>query len=196
MNDTSTTTVTLLDGGGVIMPIRATCSSASRIRMVILGPDGQKLPPETRDRVRAAITNSGLAIPTGAITLSFPPAYPTPTTAADLAIAAAILALQGTLDPDRLTDVVLLGELGLDGAVRDTHAVQRAVVAVVRAGIGTVGVPAANAEEAQRVPGVRVIAVESLRQLVRWADLGARSATRRYSAASPSTDCWSANGHP
>ncbi|RQX50452.1 Mg chelatase-like protein, partial [Micromonospora chalcea] len=74
---------------------------------------------EARDRVRAAIVNSGQKWPNRRITLNLLPAtLPKYGSAFDLAIAVAVLAGSGELPPVALDATVVLGELGLDGAVR------------------------------------------------------------------------------
>jgi magnesium chelatase family protein len=84
----------------------------------------------------------------------------------DLAVACALLAGAGELPQAPLDGVVLLGELGLDGAVRPIRGVLPMVAAAVRAGISRVIVPLENAREATVVPGVTVRAVDSLHRLV------------------------------
>jgi magnesium chelatase family protein len=123
---------------------------------------------EARDRVRAAIVNSGEQWPQTRITVGLSPAsLPKSGSGYDLALAAAILAAAGAVPADSLGDAVLLGELGLDGRVREVRGVLPSVIAAVRAGRERVIVPAANAAEAALVPGVAVRAVSSLAQLAR-----------------------------
>ena len=122
---------------------------------------------EARDRVRAAVTNSGRSWPNRRITVNLlPAALPKQGSAFDLAIAAALLAGAGELPAGPLDGVVVLGELGLDGAVRPVRGVLPMVAAAVRAGHSRVIVPLGNAREATVVPGVTVRAVDSLRRLV------------------------------
>jgi magnesium chelatase family protein len=123
---------------------------------------------ESRDRVRAAMTNSDQHWPaTKRVTVNLSPAsLPKRGSSFDVAIAAAILAAQGVVPQHAFDDAVLLGELGLDGRVRPVRGVLPAVVAAARAGVGAAVVPAANAAEAALVPGVRVTGVRTLAGLV------------------------------
>ena len=122
---------------------------------------------EARDRVRAAVVNSGLPWPNRRITVNLLPAdLPKHGSSFDLAIATALLASAGELPTGSLDGVVVLGELGLDGAVRPVRGVLPMVAAAARAGLTRVMVPVANAYEATVVPGVTVRAVDSLRRLV------------------------------
>ncbi|GGN53602.1 hypothetical protein GCM10010112_02620 [Actinoplanes lobatus] len=125
---------------------------------------------EARDRVRAAVVNSGRDWPNRRITVNLlPAALPKHGSSFDLAIAAAVLAGAGELPAAPLDRVVLLGELGLDGTVRPVRGVLPMVAAAARAGITRVIVPAGNAREATVVPGVTVRAVDTLHRLVEFA---------------------------
>ncbi|WP_229069397.1 YifB family Mg chelatase-like AAA ATPase [Actinoplanes sp. DH11] len=125
---------------------------------------------EARDRVRAAVVNSGRQWPNRRITVNLlPAALPKHGSGFDLAIAAALLAGTGELSPARLAGVALIGELGLDGTVRPVRGVLPMVAAAVRAGVTRVVVPVENAHEATVVPGVTVRAVDSLRRLTGFA---------------------------
>jgi magnesium chelatase family protein len=123
---------------------------------------------ESRDRVRAAMVNSGQQWPaTKRVTVNLSPAsLPKRGSSFDLCIAAAILAAQEVVPPQVFDDAVLLGELGLDGRVRPVRGVLPAVAAAARAGVAAAVVPAANAAEASLVPGLRVTGVRTLAGLV------------------------------
>jgi magnesium chelatase family protein len=122
---------------------------------------------EARDRVRAAVVNSGQSWPNRRITVNLLPAtLPKHGSGFDLAIAAALLAGAGELPPAPLEGAVVLGELGLDGAVRPIRGVLPMVVAAARSGITRVVVPLENAREASVVPGMTVRGVDSLHRLV------------------------------
>jgi magnesium chelatase family protein len=122
---------------------------------------------EARDRVRAAVVNSGQRWPNRRITLNLLPAtLPKHGSAFDLAIAASLLGGAGELPLAPLDGVAILGELGLDGAVRPVRGALPMVAAAARAGVRRVVVPLGNAAEAALVPGVRVKAVDTLHRLV------------------------------
>jgi magnesium chelatase family protein len=122
---------------------------------------------ESRDRVRAALVNSGETWPNRRITVNLlPAATPKHGSAFDLAVAVTVLAGAGALPLAPLQGVVLLGELGLDGTVRPVRGVLPGVLAAVRAGIHRVVVPAGNAREAALVPGITVRATDTLRRLL------------------------------
>ncbi len=104
---------------------------------------------EARDRVRAAVVNSGQRWPNRRITLNLLPAtLPKFGSAFDLAIAVALLGGSGELPLLPLDGVAVLGELGLDGTVRPVRGVLPMVAAAAKAGIRRVIVPAGNTAEA------------------------------------------------
>ena len=121
---------------------------------------------ESKDRVRSAIINSNLNFPQKRITLSLAPAdLPKDGGRFDLAIALGLLAASGQVPADILPELELLGELGLSGHVRPVRGILPAALAANKAGRCLV-IPAANAEEAALVPGLRLYAIEHLQQLV------------------------------
>ncbi|GII80532.1 hypothetical protein Sru01_55140 [Sphaerisporangium rufum] len=124
---------------------------------------------EARDRVRSAIVNSRHAWPDARVTISlFPASLPKRGSVFDLGIAVAVLAAAGQVPRARVAGPFFLGELGLDGTVRPVRGVLPAVVAAAAAGAGQVVVPVVNAAEAELVPGVEVVAVRTLAELVAW----------------------------
>lgn len=84
----------------------------------------------------------------------------------DLAVATAVLGAAERIDPKDIADLVLIGELGLDGRVRPVRGVLPAVLAAAEAGYRQVVVPEQTAGEAALVPGISVLGVRSLRQLI------------------------------
>jgi magnesium chelatase family protein len=134
---------------------------------ILLGLPGTAL-REARDRIRAAIVNSGERWPGSKITVGLSPAtLPKRGSAYDLAIAVAILAAAEMVPAAALTGKMFLAELGLDGRLRSVPGVLPAVVAA-EAGVDTVVVAAQNAAEAALVPGVRVIGAHNLLEVITW----------------------------
>ena len=124
---------------------------------------------EAKDRVRAAIVNSGEPWPSRRITINLLPAsLPKHGSGFDLALACALLAGAGRLPLAALDGVVVIGELGLDGSVRPVRGVLPMVLAAARAGVRRVVVPLANATEAALVSEVTVHATDSLARLVEF----------------------------
>lgn len=124
---------------------------------------------EARDRVRAAVLNSGQRWPPRRMTLALSPAtLPKGGSSYDLALACALLAADGRIPADRLRGLVLIGELALDGRLRPVRGVLPAVLAARRVGIGQVVVPAASLAEAALVGGVRVHGATCLKEVLGW----------------------------
>jgi magnesium chelatase family protein len=124
---------------------------------------------ESRDRVRAAIVNSGNRWPMARLTLALSPAtLPKVGSVYDLALATAVLSADRKVPARRLEKTVLLGELALDGRVRPVRGVLPAVLAAKRDRRPAVVVPVANLTEAGLVHGIEVFGAHTLRQIQAW----------------------------
>ena len=118
---------------------------------------------ESADRVRAAIRNAGFNVPPRRITISLAPAdLRKQGSGLDLPIALGILAANGDLPTGRLADLLVLGELALDGTVRRVPGCLPATFLARRTDIREVMVPRGNSEEALSIPGPGVHGVERL----------------------------------
>ena len=121
------------------------------------------------NRIRAAVSNSGESWPSRKITVALSPAsVPRAGSAFDLPVTCALLAADGTVPLDRLRELVLLGELGIDGSVCPVTGVLPAVIGAVRAGHTRFAVPRANLREARLVPGADVVGFAHLSELCAW----------------------------
>ncbi|HZT76696.1 MAG TPA: YifB family Mg chelatase-like AAA ATPase [Vicinamibacterales bacterium] len=131
---------------------------------------------ESRDRVRSAIRNSGYEFPPHRITVNLAPADVRKAGAAfDLPIALGILAASGVVERREIVDLLLLGELSLDGSIQPTRGVLPIAAAARREGLAGLLVPAPNASEGAIVSGLAVYPVSSLAHAVRILN-GERSA--------------------
>ncbi|HEV2088293.1 MAG TPA: YifB family Mg chelatase-like AAA ATPase [Cryptosporangiaceae bacterium] len=118
---------------------------------------------QARDRVRAAVLNSGQKWPDRRITVGLSPAWlPKVGSGFDVAVAAAIMAAGGVVPPAALDGVGFVGELGLDGRLRPVRGVFPAVAEGARCGVDRFVVPQGNVAEATLVPGVRVLGLGTL----------------------------------
>ena len=117
---------------------------------------------ESRDRVQAALVNSGYSFPDGRITVSLAPAdLPKGGGRYDLAIALGLLVASGQLPGGSLGGTEFFGELSLSGQLRPVRGLLIAAVHALRDGHRMV-VPAANAAEARLAPGAIVSGASSL----------------------------------
>ena len=123
---------------------------------------------ESRDRVRSAIRNSGFEFPPHRITVNLAPADVRKAGASfDLPIALGILAASGIVERRLIADLVLLGELSLDGSIHGIRGVLPIAAAARRDGLAGLLLPAANAGEAAIVAGLEIVAVSTLADAVR-----------------------------
>lgn len=121
---------------------------------------------ESRERVRAAIVNSGFEFPIKRITANLAPAdLRKAGPGFDLAIAAAILCASGQVAAEPLWEWWLAGELALDGSIRPLPGVLAMAERVQREGGRGIAVAAANAGEARLVEGTAVAALRTLSDL-------------------------------
>ena len=128
---------------------------------------------ESRDRVRAALVNSGQKWPNKKVTVSLSPAWmPKSGPSFDCAIALAILIAEGALPQGPLTETVILGELSLDGEIKPVRGVLPALISARSAGIRRAIVPVANLSEAKLLPYMDVIAFGNLREIYQWLSSG------------------------
>ncbi len=121
---------------------------------------------ESRERVRAALVNSGFDFPQKRITANLAPAdLRKAGPGFDLAIAAAVLAESGQVDAGALGEVAFSGELALDGSIRRVPGVLAMAEAAARSRARGFVVAADAAAEAALVGGLRVIPLERLEEL-------------------------------
>ncbi|KIF02516.1 Mg chelatase-like protein, partial [Streptomyces sp. RSD-27] len=157
--------VALVGVEGVVVEVQADLEPGVAAFTLVGLPD--KTLVESRDRVRAAVVNSGAPWPQKKLTVGLSPAsVPKSGAHFDLAVAAAVLGAAEVVDPGAIADLVLIGELGLDGRVRPVRGILPAVLAAAEAGYRQVVVPQQCAAEASLVPEVAVLGVRSLRQLI------------------------------
>jgi magnesium chelatase family protein len=159
--------VSLLGLDGAMIEIEADVSAGLPAFVLIGLPDAAL--SQAKDRVRAAATNAGIPLSHHKITVNLSPAaLPKQGSSFDLGIALAALAADGKVSAESIARVVHLGELGLDGRLRPITGILPSVLAAHRAGFEIVMVPTCHVEEAELVPGIRVVGVASLRDAAIW----------------------------
>ncbi len=165
MSTASAWSVALLGMEGTLVEVEAAIGGGLP-RTVLVGlPDTALY--EARDRCRAAVAGAGLAWPNQLLTINLTPAsLPKAGSHYDLAIVAAILAASDVVPRRIAASSVLVGELGLDGRVREVRGVLPALLAAREVGFGTAIVPAGQVAEAQLVAGITVWGVGCLADLI------------------------------
>ena len=122
---------------------------------------------EARERVRAALVNSGYEFPLRRITVNLAPAYLRKVGPAfDLPLAVALLVASGQLEAETVASCAIVGELSLTGAVRPVRGALAVAEATRRHELRKLVLPLSRAREAALVPDIEVIGVESLAELV------------------------------
>ena len=122
---------------------------------------------ESRDRVSAAIVNSGFAMPIARLTVNLAPAdLRKEGPAFDLPIAVSVLMASHQMESLDLSQTLLMGELSLDGSLQPVRGALPMVISASEQGIEEVLVPEGNAQEVACIQGIRVYPVRSLRQAV------------------------------
>ncbi len=124
---------------------------------------------ESRERVKAAIKNSGYDFPNRRITVNLAPADVKKEGAGyDLPMALGILAASEVLQSEKIQNYGIIGELSLDGSTRPARGILPMAIAAQRAGLEGLLVPVTNAEEAAVVADIKVIGVETLYEAVEF----------------------------
>ena len=122
---------------------------------------------ESRDRVSAAIVNSGFAMPIARLTVNLAPAdLRKEGPVFDLPIAVSVLMASHQMESLDLSQTLLMGELSLDGSLQAVRGALPMVISASEQGIEEVLLPEANAPEVACIQGIRVYPVRSLRQAV------------------------------
>jgi magnesium chelatase family protein len=119
---------------------------------------------ESRQRIRAAIQNSGFEFPLTRITANLAPAFLRKVGPGfDAALAIGVLAASGQVPAEALRDYAVFGELSLSGEMRDSPGALAVAEGTRRAGLARLIVPRERAHEAALVEDLEVVAVSSLR---------------------------------
>ena len=162
VNKVTTATVIGLNAHKVEVEID-TCNALPAIAMVGL-PDTAV--NEARDRVRSAIKNSQFTFPHRKVIINLAPAdLKKEGTNFDLPIAVGILTEEEIIDPEAIKDYAFIGELSLDGKLREVSGVLSLVMGLKDMGVKNVFVPVKNAKEAALVDGITVYGAEYLRDV-------------------------------
>ena len=123
---------------------------------------------EAKDRVRAAVRNSGLEWPDQVMLALSPADLPKGGSGYDLGLACAVLAGAGDVPQTKLVGTVLIGELALDGRVRPVRGVLPRLLAAKRAGLKCAVVPKESLAEAALVGGIQILGAYCLADVLSW----------------------------
>ncbi|MDR3374716.1 MAG: magnesium chelatase domain-containing protein, partial [Ancalomicrobiaceae bacterium] len=158
------TTVSFQGVDAVPVDVQVQLTGGSPVFTIVGLPD--KTVGESRERIRAALHASGLALPARRITVNLAPAdLPKEGSHYDLPIALGILATIGALPGDQLNDFIALGELALDGSIADVAGVLPAAIGANALGKGLICPAGCGSEAAWASPDIDIVAGRSLIQL-------------------------------
>ncbi len=135
---------------------------------------------ESRERVHTAVKNSGFYFPSGRLVVNLAPAdVKKEGPAFDLPIAVSILMASGQMQNMDLSQVLMLGELSLDGSLQPVRGALPMVISAHEQGVEEVILPQGNAEEVACIQGIRVYPAASLREVVQHLNGGERIPAQR-----------------
>lgn len=184
---TSVRTISLLGLTGTLVDIEVDISDGLPIYTLLGLPDTALM--ESKDRIRAALINSGENWPNRKVTVSLTPAWlPKSGSNFDLPIAIGLLRVQSLIPITDSQNEILIGELGLDGQIRPVRGVLPALLAAQQAGIKRAIVPAENFQEASLVTDLDVLAFSNLRQLLIYLRTGERFESPQFELTSASIE--------
>lgn len=124
---------------------------------------------ESKERVRSAIKNAGFEFPSDRITVNLAPAdVRKEGSSFDLPIAIGILASLHVIQKDNVKNVLIAGELSLDGRIKGVRGILPTALLARREGIARIIVPYENGREASVVQGIRVFGAQHLLEIVRY----------------------------
>lgn len=143
------------------------CQFTNGLPSIVIVGLANKSIEEAKERIRSAFASTGIDLPRKRITINLAPAdLPKESTSLDLPIAAAIMVASGQCKYNFTRDQALIGELGLNGALRPVRGIIGKIVAGRNQGISTFFIPKDNLPQALLVPDVFLIPIDTLTTLL------------------------------
>ncbi len=156
----------IIDLGTRGLLVEIECHISNNLPAIVIVGSANKAVDEAKERVRAAFTSSAISLPRKRITINLAPAdLPKTDSGFDLAIAASILKRSGQIPSTALDKTLLIGELGLNGSVRGTRGIIGKLLAGRKLGFSAFIIPKSSVSQAQLVPNISLLPVETLKQL-------------------------------
>ncbi len=144
------------------------CHLSNGLPAIVIVGSANRSVDESKDRVRSAFANSSITLPKKRITINLAPAdMPKTDTCLDLPIALSVLVSSEMINvkPEEMSRTLVIGELGLDGTIRTVRGVIGKLLSAKRLGFTSFVIPKDNLKQAQLVPGIKLLAFESLQDL-------------------------------
>lgn len=157
-------TSTLIGAESIPIDIESDMSN-SLPGMIIVGL-GDKAVSESKERIRSAIKNSKLENPKKRITINLSPAdIPKDGSHYDLGMALSILLLSSQIPKNSLKDTLVIGELGLDGAIKPVNGIIGHIRCAINNNVKNMIIPKQNFKEASLIKSIRYYPAENLREI-------------------------------
>lgn len=159
-------TGTTLGLDGVLIEVEVDVAGRGFPSFTIVGLPNKAI-DEAKDRVRTAIVNASYEMPDSRLTINLAPAdIPKEGSSFDLPITVGILAACGYIQSTRMAESLFLGELSLEGQVRQVSGVIAIALMAKQKGIQNIFLPAENAAEAAMIDGLDVYPVKTIGELI------------------------------
>jgi magnesium chelatase family protein len=186
----STTIKSIISRGATGLTVDIECHLSNSLPGIVIVGAGSRSVDEAKERLRGAFSSSGLHMPRKRIIINLAPAdIPKESSSLDLPMALAILKAAGIFPTDSLADdntALCIGELGLDGRVRPVRGIIGKLLAARDLGFECFYIPADNLQQARMIPGLRLVPITHLSQLVAYAsgtETPLEEVTDRHTAA-------------
>lgn len=162
--------ISIAESGGETTIVTIECHITQGLPNIIIVGFANRAVDEAKERLRGAFAASKIDFPKKRVTINLAPAdVPKESSSFDVGIAVAIMQAAGlTSDTITYDGTMFIGELGLTGEIRPVRGIIGKLLAGQLKGFHTFYVPKANMEQALLVPGVKLIALESLPQLYKY----------------------------
>ncbi len=162
----SATVQSIISTGSAGTIVDIECHLSNNLPNIIIVGSANKAVDESRERIRGAFATSRIMLPRKRVIINLAPAdVPKSDSSFDLAIAVAILFADGQVTTSIDRSQAFIGELGLDGSVRSVRGIIGKILTGRAAGIKTFYMPADNLAQAQLIPNVYLVPIESLQRL-------------------------------
>ena len=146
--------------------VKVECHITNGLPAVIIIGEASRAVDEAKERLRASFANSQLIFPKKRVTINLSPAdIPKDSTSLDLAMAVAVMAEAGLVEPSKTKGIIFLGELGLDGNLNPVRGLIGRLIAAKKAGYTEFYLPALNKGQAMLVPEIKIRPVSCLRDV-------------------------------
>ena len=164
MGTASTLTASIVGVDAHIINVECDISLATSYFSIVGLPDNEV--KESRERVTSAINNSVGEFPIARVIVNLSPAnIKKQGTGFDLPIAISIIASNNMINKERLRNVLVVGELSLEGHLKEIPGILSIAIEAAKQGVPYIIVPQENAEEASLVDGIRVFSAANLQEL-------------------------------